>query len=1097
MKKSKLLLITLFSLSLVGCSRNISSSLPTSSSTSETSSSKDSSTKQTTSKESSSKDSSTSSSSSSTSSSVDYYAGWSSEVEDAMKRYLGGNVVPFINVGTKSNQSARWDTTSASDYGHLTVEGNKELTAAFVTTAKNNYVSAGWTNVDSTNESFTATSSDNRIKVVLSKDSLNYAVLTITYDEPYDKTKFTAWDSESTTNMNTFLGETLPLFYLGTANPTTSLETNSYQIYDHLAVQGGKWDDRIVDDMDTLVASSDGWIQTTKTNISYTAKKTTTAGDTIEVSLVKETKNTYSSLYIAKLIVTIKEAWNPEIISDWPTDIKDAFDTKMKNHGHSIPFIYLGSRKPAITTNYSTSDYMTITGGTWNDEAISLAKAAFDKANLAEVTSPETKWIYEEGYNYYGSTLIAKKSFSDTCDVSLTLSKNYEGNVSLTLNYYPLFISPTGVTSWSQNVQDEFTNTLDGHSIPYFWIGTTTPGVSNTTYKYATKVIITGTTFNSKIIKLATSAFNSDSWNKVEADEIIGYSSYGGSYMGWKKTFEDGHILQVEIEDQTEAYSPSDIQIDIYMYDEFDETKDTNEDWTNEILAAFRQTYSYTETDASGNKITKYNTIPYFYTGTKNPYLYSSYYSASYMEICGGKWNDKILALATTAFENDKNLSWTIENSSGYYSDEITATSSYTPNKYFFQVNISATSYNTVDINISYIKGYDEDLWTTKKWTSNTITCMKNYLNNHVLPSFYIGTEQESATSTSDGLKIEGGTFDERILTNFTTALDADTSDDVENTTNTTGFAWVYKNSIYNNKKAVFAYKKYADGSYIRLRLQATDSSATATTELICYYDKALTATTDTSWSDKVKTKFTSTFGTNDVLPFFNMNGTVTALSSLDNSSGSSSGYKEKYVQLSSDGDYSDTIISGLYDALVADVNTDGTAKWDIKTFNKFYNEYGSKIEAMKKVDGGYIYVSANAVSSSYDFVAYVTFLPEYVAHDELTEGTTWTEKEKKAINKAIKVDLPYVALGNITFKEYTDNITIKGNAYSDTITEDVYEAFTEDGYNCAYYYSGYYKYIYGNKDVEIDGETRHISFNFYSTYSYTGCKNNLDVYIR
>lgn len=849
--------------------------------------------------------------------------------------------------------------------------------------------------------------------------------------------------------------------------------------------------------METLVAATEGWTETSKTNISLTAKKTTTSGDVIEVSLTKATKNTYSSLYIAKLKVTITEAWNPEIISDWPTDIKDDIDTKMKNHGHSIPFFYMGTRNPVITTNYSTSDYMTITGGAWNEEVISLAKAAFDKANVAEVTAPETKWTYEEGNDSYGKTLIAKKSFSDTCDVSLTLSKDYNGNVSLTINYYPSFTSPTGVSSWSQNVQDEFTNTLDGHSIPYFWIGTTTPGVSHTTYKYATKVIITGTTFNSKVIKLATAACNTDSWNKVEANEIIGYSSYGGTYMGWRKKFTDGHIMQVEIDDQSEAYYSSDIQIDIYMYDEFDETNDTNEDWTPEILAAFSQTYSYTETDASGNKVNKYNKIPYFYTGTRNPYLYSSYYSANHLEICGGLWDDKILTLATTAFKNDENLDWTIETSSGYYSDEITATSSYTPNKYFFQVNISATSYNTCEIDVSYIKGYDEELWTTKKWTDNTITCMKNNLKEHVLPAFYIGCETESASSTSGGLKIEGGTYDERILTNFTTALDADKSDDLENTTNTTGFTWVYKQTTYNYKKAIFAYKKYADGSCIRLRLQATDSTATATTELLCYYDKALTETKETTWSDDVKDKFTKTFGSSDVLPFFNMNGTVTALSSLDASDDSTSSYKEKYVQLSTNGDYSDTIISGLHDALLADVNEEGNSKWDIKTYNMFYSENGSKIEAMKKVEGGYIYVSANAVSSYYDFVAYVTFLPEYVNHDELAQGSTWTEKEKKAINKAIQVDLPYVALGNITYKEYTNNIVIKGNAYSENITEDVYEAFTEDGYNCGYYYTDYYKYIYGNKDFVIDGETKHISFSFHSTYSYTGCRNTLDVYIR
>lgn len=1098
MRKRKLLLISLMSLALVGCSRTttssdqVSSEAPVSEKQSSTSSSaKDSSSPLV----SSTSTSSTVEESSSSSTYQANYSSWSNDVQAAMKKYLGGNMVPFINVAAKKNQAAEWVTTTYTDYGHLEVTGDKDLTATMISTAANDYAQAGYSIGTNTSTEFSATSEDGLIKVTLKADSVGWAYLTITYDEPYDKTKATAWDSDTQTLINdNFSGNTIPYIYLATANVTATYAS------DALLIKGGKWDDQVITDANTTLASATGWVVSTdSTTTSLTATyNNATSGDEITIVISKELKSGYSyygGVEIAQMKVTMKEAWNPSKFTAWPTAVESDFNTYLD--GHKLPLIYLGTVNPTSTWK-TYSEYLEIDGGKWDDtNTLATIKKAFEDDNTAAgtVTSPETLWDIKESTSSYSSyPLTATKTYSDGCKIVVKLYKSYYSNITeLDVYYSPKFEAPSGVTTWSTKTISAFNTYLDNHAdqIPFFWIGKDDPtvyGYNRSSYSASPYVYLYGSSWNEGILTTMENALTPAlGWTKIsQSASHHAESSY--TYVAYQKTLDDGCILTIEIEDQTNDSYQTTMYPYFYLDETFDKEKDTNTDWTKAILADFDTYYSYTPTNADGSAGTKVtNKVPYFYTGTKNPV--GSYSSSDLCyKIIGGTWNDLVIDYAKAAFDADNTLTWTYESGTDSHGATLSAVSSTTSDNHYFKVELKTNSNKEVIVEIAYNKAYDATEFTNS-WSSNTLTLLKTNLNNHTIPAFYMGLKTETAAYDSyyKRVTITGSIYDERIPENFKTALEADNTDDTDGST-VTNCKWNIKAATYTKKKVYNAYKQLPDSSIIRLQMQISSNNVV----LYCYYDTALTSTV-TDWTDAEKTTITSAFGSSDVIPYFTFGSgtnTIKASTSTDT----------KSITITNSGTFTNVGIQNLKDALDNDKDEDGNSKWNFKTYNPFNNEYGCKIEATKEVDGGIIF--AYTYASSYSNSVSFTFIPGYKKHADLTTETTWSSKVQSAMTAQLGgVYVPYVYLGeddSLKTYNYTNELDIIGYVYSEDMISDMKSVFEADGFECAIFYgsSGSSTKIYGSKTIEVDGETKHISIMLNSSLSYSGATCRLEIYM-
>lgn len=1079
MRKRKLLLISLMSLALVGCSRTTSSD-PVSSEApvSEKQSSTSSSTKKEDSSSplvSSSSDDPAVGGGESSSSSSTYeanYSSWSNDVQAAMKKYLGGNMVPFINVGAKKNQVASWDTSSNSDYGHLEVSGDKDLTANMVTTATNDYAQAGYSITDNTSSGFTATSEDGLIKVVLSQDSVGWALLTITYDEPYDNTKATAWDSDTQTLINDNLsGNSVPYIYLATANVTSSFSDST------LTITGGKWDDRVITDANTALAAATGWVVSTdSTSTSLTATYTDTNNNELVIDISKSSKSNYSSLYIAKMTVKIKEAWNPSSATgvSWAQDILTAFSTYTGNH--VIPYLYTGTNSPSLSYTSSYLQEVDIVGGDYNTNFPNVVKTALEAENtsIGTPTSPETLWeiSIDDTSTSYGTKLTASRYYSDGCKIKILARCNSSSKCALEIYYTEGWSPDPTITDWPTSVKTDMATYLDNHIIPYFWIGSSAPtsyGYFSSYYAYD-YMYVTGGQWNNSVISAAETAFANDNsdgtWVKTYETGYYGYSYY----YYWTKTFSDGHEVKVRLEDQSKNSYTYSISLYIEIKQVYDTKYNTLTDWTSSILSDFDTYYGYT--DADGNK--KTNKVPYFYMGTNTKLTgtYSSSYDCYSIE--GGAWDNKVVDTCKSALSADTKLEWSTSESTNTYGKTLKATSSLTENNHYFVIELYTDYYEKIYLDIYYYVGYDETTFAGS-WASDVATSMSTNFG-YSLPAFYIATTDETVaySSTYNQITITGGTYDERVITNAKTALTNDIGDSLSTAPaggDTSTATWVITEGKYNSKKALFAYKKLSTGSYLRCRVAASSSTSNSKVLVNFYYDKKET-TTETSWSTTISDDLTAYLGSDVSLPFFNFglaSGSVSLTSSTDYEG-------NKYLGLSSSSSFNNYYVFALKEALDAD------ATWNV-TFDPCSTSYGSSLKAYKVV--GSTYYSINLTYTYASSSLYVATSPLY---REPNENEDWTTDQKTIMEDYLGGEvLPYIYLGDNVSITTGDALTIQGNAYSSDMISSVESIFKTAGYSIITYHLQDHNVIYGSKEIvdETTGDTHYISLSFYD-YGYS-----------
>lgn len=1116
MKKSKFILLSLISLSLVGCgpeasstpesatsetpiqlSTDTTSSTPTSSVTGTSSSVKDSSVGNSSVEDNSSKENSSvgnnssvednssvgensSMEDSSTSSSVDPYSiGWTKAITDTMLKYLNGQVIPLISVGKYSEIYVVTD--ASNDVYHLEIEGTNELDSTILTNANTNFTNAGWTIGTNSTSKLTASLASDKgdLTVEITKDSSDFVLVKIGFDEPYDPTTASAWDSEVEQDFMDHLAGIVPTYvYLGTANPVSK-----YDSYDEeLVITGGKWNDSCVADIKAQLGTT--WTITDETTTGFTAHFVNSA-DNSEVTMVlgKSTKGYSSSLYLITATYTVKEAYNPTGFTAWPQDILDAFENKFGPDAE-VPTIYLGTKSP-VDTSYSSDSYCTIDGSDFDNRMFTDAQALLTADNDTHkdsvtgeynFTEPETAWTFTQGTDSNGATLTMSKTFPDGSKMTLVLGQNYSGKARLKVSYEEPFAIPAGY-AWPQDVLDDFDTYVDGHVLPLVYLNT--PDPTSSWYSYSSYLKITGNTWTSAAADAAKEAFTNanvpaDQLADGETNWVYTYEDDGDTYYPyyfdtWRKTYPDGCVVTVQSRDFSNASYIYDMYLNVYIEEAFNPDGVPNKAWTQDILDDF-------DTYFDGN------TIPYFYTGTKSP-LGSWYSYSEYYEITGANWNDQVATLAKAAFAADTTLTWTCTEGSNSYGTLLTFTSTATADNHSFKVEVGQDSYGKVDVKIYFTDSYDKAAYVAAggKWNDTTNDTLSNMFAGHTLPNFYLATTAETTSLYASYVEVDitGGAWDDRLVTDCQADLDADIGDDWKDATtaaaDTSTATWTYTTDTYDSAPRLFAWKKLSDGGYLRFKLFKSSSKA----KIYSWYDAPVVAGTATEWTDAQKTTFTNALGT-DEIPFFTFFGdpVVTGTTSVT-------------VKPSGSIKHSNAESLNIYDTFIA-------AGFTSDSFERFYSDVGTSWSVSKDINSKKVTVKYSPSTSSPSIT--ITAASAYV---KAQPGEDWTDDVKTKLTSAVGFTIPYVNIGTVTTSVYTNNIELKGSTWDNAMFADAREALENDGWDCAYDYSSssYGKMLIASKEVTTAAnETKHLSLKFYD-YGYNSSYNPhqafFDIYLR
>lgn len=514
--------------------------------------------------------------------------------------------------------------------------------------------------------------------------------------------------------------------------------------------------------------------------------------------------------------------------SDWPSAIVDLMVQYLGGESGVIPFIDIGAKSTSgfwVKSSYEYDDYYDYVEIPAHLEII--GSTAWDDAMLTE-----TKATYEavEGWTVTvsGTTLTAKNSA-----LGLTVTLENSDGYPLVKAYYNEPFNPAKGTAWQQTTLDVFSSAMGGHNLPYFYTGTTNETVSTPSSGSFT---ITGGKWDDQIITLAQNAFDADN-----ADGIAWTVTVTGSTLTAKKVYADGYTVSVEVSKNSSGVA----QVKVSYAEPFIAPKEEDRVWPSAIQSDMNDHFGVV--------------LPYLYLGVTSGIDDKWFSSFNELDIhSNGTWNDQILDLAEQYLAADS-TDWTVERKTEYgdtYLDAIGVIG-----KIQFELKLKkSSSYGAIlEIYASYL--YDPDHQATD-WTDDTKQLFTDHFNGYDFPYVYLGTEKEksSYSTYSDEIEIDGGGWDDQIITDLTAALNADDG---------LGTAWTITFSSTTGK-SLNATKTSADNSItLTLKLSYYDGTFADYVKLEISIKKFTPPTgADAKWSDATKTTIESYLGTGNELPY-------------------------------------------------------------------------------------------------------------------------------------------------------------------------------------------------------------------------------------
>ncbi len=762
MKKHSLTIIALLSLLLSGCKQQgESGSSPTTSSTtssdvvseipsasSKPSESPSLSDSHSTAGEGSSSSGSTSTSSASASQDLQKNK-WPKEVKQNRQQYLGGELLPYLNLG--KNVTSEWVQADEWDYDsvdHLEISGTAVYDNVLTASFKTAFEADGYT-VSPSDTSYTAKNTIKGLTVTLKKtaDDDDTALIQAIYEEPYDPSQFTAWPSDVLESFNQYFnnhGNDIPLIYLGTKNP--SVEWDS--IYNKLTLKGPKWDDRILTDAKATFSGNQWEISPDSTSVKIIATKTI-SGDKFTITLQKASSY-YSSDYQPKREIQRQEGFNPSSLTAWPDDVKTALSTAL--NGHVPPFVYLGTKDP--TTNViDRKKEIDVNGGTFDKQILTLADDAFNK---------EGGWTVKEDHSTENSPSVWKvwqKTYDDGDRVEAKLCQNYSFKKAYRAYYYHEKFDAENLTSWPSEIQTSLSSTFAGDDIPFVYLGTKTPkGDASSSGKYRT---ITGGYWDDQILALAEKAFTKElGWTK--ASSLLSSEKNGPSAKYTKYFSSTGDYIVLSFSKNYNGMAELLIEC-------LPTSKETS--WSDDIKTALKPVLGD-------------NDIPYFYRGANKDLTVKT--SGNVATIVQGT-NATTSKLRLDYFSGSfKSAGWTVsENREEDEDDRDDYSSTYT-----YDYTASKTMADGSTITCVFHTVYDDTFSGTKltitrdvpydsknrgtAWSDEIKKARSANLGGHDdVPYFYLGFPEAALAEdkNSGEILLKGAKWDDKMVDEFVSAF--------------------------------------------------------------------------------------------------------------------------------------------------------------------------------------------------------------------------------------------------------------------------------------------------------------------------------------
>ncbi len=718
---------------------------------------------------------------------------------------------------------------------------------------------------------------------------------------------------------------------------------------------------------------------------------------------------------IIYLDATYTELFDPDKVDSYPASLVSDMDANLGNHASDIPFVYLGTANP--TGEASVGSYI-ITGGVWNDDILSLATSAFSKANKT-IENDANHWSYSSASEGGISTFTASATLADETKLKVTITSVKFSDTSskmitrMVILYTPPF-EPTTTGSWSKDITNVFTNTFDGHSIPWFYTGSQ----AYLDYNSDTVATLLGTTgtWNDQIFTLAKDACDKE--NETITDEAFKWT-YTSSDTGsssrmamwtFSRTCEDGCLLKFTVEN----YS-------------------TNENYGNKALIYVYYTKKYSApdkadwTDATKSLIASHldgATIPYLYLNTTSESA-SWDEATSTLTITGATFYETVFNGAASVFtESD---GWTGELKT---ITEMVWSSAVTYKVYEATKVLDADEGTklivTVDSTGHYTSGqagncvmkikYDRPFTVPSDitdWNDEITSFLKTNLAGHSIPFIYLNMPFDGITTGYSKWTrytyLIGGTWDDAILTHANSQLtEAGWSDISINTTDSYLTA-----DVTEEDGCVLYIRVYKDNTgTARIDLQMTEAFSTI----------------NTSWGDSIESDMKDCLN-NNVIPFIQLGSPNMTVSTKKAS--------KNYLTITTNV-WSDTATANAKTALE-------TAGWTA-LMNEYDSNYTDQLNAFKiNDDGSALYLSLKNDAGSTLSIFY--FPAETFSDDKKTD---WSDTEKTYIGTVTEghsAYVPYLYMGDGAYTTGTDEDKIVGTTLSPVSVLKYYSSLKAAGY--------------------------------------------------
>ena len=1006
---------------------------------------------------------------------------WPSKVQSVRKQYLGGQLLPYISLGSGvSALNVQFDVNISGD-------------APYDDTLKNSFKAAftadGYTVDDTETNQVSATNETKHLSVVLKEDTdLEIACLIASYDEPYEPSKLTAYPSSVRTDLKSSLGgheNDVPVVYLGTVNPISEItDSGDVNIY------GRNWiDDRPTDAKTTLTNNGFKVTKISSYSNEFTAEKAFSDGNKLTISISKEYKYDFGG-YVPQRSVSLGENFDPTAASDWTEDIKQYFTAKLD--GHTVPYVYLGSKAP--TAEWENGK-LTLTGKVYDDQVFTLAKTAFGAGSGWTITEDNTSSSYDP-------SLTATIKESDKCRLTVKVSKDYApGSYSVYCPKREVAIlehfDPESFTAYPEDLKAALDRSLDGHQIPVIYLGTDTPAFEESSY--SDKVSLTGGNYVEEIKTGAEAVLSAaEGWKKTS----YSYSSD----LTYEKTFEDNDKITITVGENYSGLAEMDVERKAGWYPEgrteysadikqllnekfdnhgdkipfvylgcnkfktewkdsikqltlfgkttsgniiLDKAKEVFASWTNTSTTATTATYVTTRTDGCVLAVEVWNTstprreisrltpskdtawssetdatIKSLTANHEIPY----FYRGNVTNRTNSSSDPTVVGLSGDTLLDDKEF-YLFEKA--FVDWEITkGYSSRTAKKVFEDgytifVTLEGKNYSSAlggsmsALSFRTIAPYNKDSYTA--YTGKAKDAIDKLFGDKasLVPVIYLGTNDPTTDSYGNYVTLTGTGWDDKVIT------------DNEATLKAAGFTTFYTEDVnkgdtkkfYGYGKSIQAYKAIGDdpsNGYIRLAIASSSLDVVKKDATVRFwYDKAVTIpSTDVKWAEDDANSTLREGQLYDTLPYFYRGSNVTVKKASE--------FKGITVTGSfTSGEWNNSYLRNAREALKSQKGAKVVdASVDLSQANGAYF-----VLEGKNPDGDKILYTLSCTSTK------LTLDVELVEEYNPTGATSYNATVKSAISTALDGnDIPYLYLGSnhLSYTEDEGKIVLQGKYYEE-----------------------------------------------------------------